>query len=123
MLFKRVNHYQAQTDEPIMKSKEDRLSEFKWSVIRTVVYIVGFMLFDITTMSPRLDNTMIVWIVRIMYSLSFVVSLHASRTVYWIYQLENELREQGIETDDDIRRSHQEFPVDEAPIHSDETSK
>lgn len=99
MSFNRI----TQADTPIMKSKAERLSEFKWSVIRTVLYIVVFMLLDMTLMSPRVDNVMIVWLVRIMYSLTFVVSLHTNRVIYRIYQLENELREY--------------------PVHSDETSK
>lgn len=89
MTFKRVNL----ADEPIMKSKDDRLSEFKWSVFRTIAYIVIFILLDMTLMSQHVNNTMVVWLVRIIYSLSFVVSLHTSRMIYMIYQLENELRE------------------------------
>ena len=89
MSFNRI----TQADTPILKSKAERLSELKWSIIRTIAYIVVFILLDMTLMSQHVDNTIVVWLVRIIYSLSFVVSLHTSRMIYMIYQLENELRE------------------------------
>lgn len=108
MVFKRVNS----ADEPIMKSRDDRLSELKWSIIRTLVYLSFFMFYDIVFMHSHFDSVTFIWVIRIMYSLGFVLSLHSSRTVYWVYKLENELREHGIYTDEDLRRSHQEVPND-----------
>lgn len=92
MLFNQTD----QSDDSVMRSKEDRLSEFKWSVFRTITYIVVFILLDMTLMSPRVDNVMVVWLARIIYSLSFVISLHTSRMIYRIYLLENELREYPV---------------------------
>lgn len=92
MLFNQTD----QSDDSVMRSKEDRLSEFKWSIFRTITYIVVFILLDMTLMSPRVDNVMVVWLARIIYSLSFVISLHTSRMIYRIYLLENELREYPV---------------------------
>lgn len=105
MEFNHVN----QEDVPTMKSKDERLSQFKRSLVRGLVYVVGMLLYDIFFVSSHVDNGLLLWGIRVLYSLGFVVSLHASRVLYQIYELENELRKQGVHTTDDLRQRHNTY--------------
>lgn len=97
-------------DIPKIKTKDERLREVKGVLVRAFMLVFVFLLTDILVLSPMTTTSSVMWLlwfVRVTYSFSFVLALHNARTVYLVYTLEEELRNEGIHTQEDLKREHQ----------------